>query len=146
MLPTLLRQADRNSMAFSREVRLPFLDHRLVELAFDLPSDLKVSGATTKVVLRRAMADFLPASVLGRYDKIGYAPPQAAWLRGPLRDLVADALHSQAFIDRPWTDVPYLQQAWDKLLAGETAYEGEIARALSLELWAQRFLDPGSWS
>lgn len=146
MLPTLRRQANRNSMAFSREVRLPFLDHRLFELAFDLPSDLKVNGATTKVVLRRAMAGYLPTSVLGRYDKIGYAPPQAAWLRGPLRDLVADALHSQAFIDRPWTDVPHLQQAWDELLAGETAWEGEIARALSLELWAQRYLDPGSWS
>jgi len=145
MLPTLLRQADRNSMAFSREVRLPFLDHRLVELAFDLPSDLKVSGATTKVVLRRAMAGFLPASVLGRYDKIGYAPPQAAWLRGPLRDLVADTLHSRAFLERPWTDAPHLQQTWQKLLAGEGGYENDIARGLSLELWAQRFLDPASW-
>jgi len=96
-------------------------------------------------VLRRAMAGFLPASVLGRYDKVGYAPPQAAWLRGPLRELVADTLHSQAFSERPWTDAVYLQQAWGKLLAGEAGYEYDIARGLSLELWAQGFLDPASW-
>ncbi|MBK7127729.1 MAG: hypothetical protein IPH65_17745 [Dehalococcoidia bacterium] len=66
-LPEFLRYADRNSMAFSREVRLPFLDHRLAEYAFGLPPDLLLKGATTKVVLRESMRSIVPmASSIGK--------------------------------------------------------------------------------
>jgi asparagine synthase (glutamine-hydrolysing) len=142
MLPSLLRHADRNSMAFGREVRLPFLDHRLVEFVFRLPPELKVSGATTKVVLRRAMAPYLPESVRRRRDKIGYAPPQAAWLRGPLAELVDDTFASARFTQRPWTDAAWLRQAWHAFRHGDPRHEADVVRFLSLELWARAFLDP----
>ncbi|HET8587093.1 MAG TPA: asparagine synthase (glutamine-hydrolyzing) [Candidatus Limnocylindria bacterium] len=144
MLPSLLRHADRNSMAFGREVRLPFLDHRLVEFVFRLPPELKVSGATSKVVLRRAMAPYLPDSVRRRRDKIGYAPPQADWLRGPLRELADDTFASERFADRPWTDVTHAREVWQAFRDGDPAPEAEVARALSLELWARAFLDPSA--
>ena len=145
MLPSLLRHADRNSMAFGREVRLPFLDHRLVELAFSLPADLKLSGATTKVVLREAMAAYLPASVRGRLDKVGYAPPQVAWLRGPLRELADDTFASESLAGRPWADAAWLRATWRSFLAGERRQEGDLVRALSLELWARAFLDAATF-
>jgi asparagine synthase (glutamine-hydrolysing) len=84
-LPEFLRYADRNSMAFSREVRLPFLDHRLVEYCFGLPPDLLLRRAVTKVALRQAMRGIVPDEILDRRDKLAYAPPQRQWIHGPLR-------------------------------------------------------------
>ena len=91
-LPEFLRYADRNSMAFSREVRLPFLDHRLVEFCFGLPPDLLLRGATTKVILRDAMRGIVPDRILDRKDKLAYAPPQRQWNHGPLRSWIVTML------------------------------------------------------
>ena len=79
-LVELLRYADRNSMAHSREVRLPFLDHNLVEFVFSLPDRFLVRDGWTKWILRTAFRDFLPAEISNRIDKLGYMPPQARWL------------------------------------------------------------------
>ncbi|MEO8541815.1 MAG: asparagine synthase (glutamine-hydrolyzing), partial [bacterium] len=95
-LPEFLRYADRNSMAFGREVRLPFLDHRLVEFCFGLPPDLLLSGATTKVILRESMRGIVPDRILDRKDKLAYAPPQRQWNHGPLRSWVVTMLQRAA--------------------------------------------------
>src|SRR5206468_10263316 len=84
-LQALLRFADRNSMAFGREVRLPFLDHRLVELSFAMGEEWKIGAGTTKRVLRDAMRGRVPAEILDRRDKLGFEAPDVAWLGGPLR-------------------------------------------------------------
>ena len=76
----LLRYADRNSMAHSREVRLPFLSHKLVEFVFSLPDAYKINNGWTKFVLRKAMDKILPNSICWRVDKIGYEPPQKKWV------------------------------------------------------------------
>jgi asparagine synthase (glutamine-hydrolysing) len=82
-LKELLRYADRNSMAHSREVRLPFLSHKLVEFIFSLPDEYKLNNGWTKFVLRKAMTTTLPESICWRVDKIGYEPPQRDWLSNP---------------------------------------------------------------
>jgi asparagine synthase (glutamine-hydrolysing) len=82
-LRNLLRYADRNSMAFGREVRLPFLSHELVEFLFTLPDDYKLSGGWTKKILREATVDILPEVIRLRPDKIGFATPEDAWLASP---------------------------------------------------------------
>jgi asparagine synthase (glutamine-hydrolysing) len=85
----MLRFADRNSMAFSREVRLPFLSHELVEFLFTLPPSYKISGGWTKRVLRKAMEPTLQKQITWRVDKLGFDPPQDAWLREPeVHDLI----------------------------------------------------------
>jgi asparagine synthase (glutamine-hydrolysing) len=84
-LPEILRYADRNSMAFSREVRLPYLDHRLVDFAFGLPPSLMHAKATTKLILRQAMSRIVPAEILERRVKVTFAPPQQQWLQGPMQ-------------------------------------------------------------
>jgi asparagine synthase (glutamine-hydrolysing) len=102
-LPALLRYEDRNSMAFSVESRVPFLDHRLVEFAFSLPSHIKFRGGYTKRVLRDAMSGLLPEPVRMRARKMGFATPELQWQRTVLKPLIRDAVSSGVlgdFIDR----------------------------------------------
>ncbi len=95
-LPEFLRYADRNSMAHGREVRLPFLDHRLVEFCFGLPPHWLLDGARTKAILRDAMEGIVPSAVLRRRDKLAYAPPQRAWAQGALRPWIERHLEAAA--------------------------------------------------
>ncbi|MEO6812539.1 MAG: asparagine synthase (glutamine-hydrolyzing) [Ginsengibacter sp.] len=83
-LQTLLRYADRNSMANSREVRLPFLYHELVDFLFTLPPYFKIHNGWTKWIMREASTNVLPETIQWRLDKIGYEPPQKKWFENPL--------------------------------------------------------------
>jgi len=141
-LPQLLRYADRNSMAFSVEVRLPFLDHRLVEYLLAIPAEQKIDGVTTKAVLREAMSGILPEEIRTRKDKLGFAPPESEWLRGPLREWVEDMFSSVQFRQREWVDVSALDRVWSRFKDGETALHGVLWRWLSLETWMRTCLAP----
>lgn len=78
-LPKLLHHQDRNSMAHSIESRPPFLDYRLIELVYSLPSDYKVNKGVTKFILRESLKELIPKKILNRYDKLGFATPQERW-------------------------------------------------------------------
>ena len=80
-LQELLRYADRNSMAQSREVRLPFLNHDLVEFIFSLPSSFKIRDGFTKWILRKSVENKLPDTINWRKGKVGYEPPQEEWMK-----------------------------------------------------------------
>ncbi len=80
-LPELLRYADRNSMAHSREVRLPFLFHELVEFIFSLPASYKIKNGFTKWILRKSMEQMLPVEITWRKGKTGFEPPQKDWMQ-----------------------------------------------------------------
>lgn len=82
-LINLLHYADRNSMAHSIEVRLPFLFHELVEFIFQLPDDFIIHNGWTKYILRKSMENILPKEIAWRKDKIGYEPPQSEWFNLP---------------------------------------------------------------
>jgi len=79
-LQDLLRYADRNSMAHSREVRLPFLFHELVEFCFSLPDEYKLKLGWTKYIMRSAFENVLPPEICWRKEKVGFEPPQNEWL------------------------------------------------------------------
>jgi asparagine synthase (glutamine-hydrolysing) len=83
-LEELLRYADRNSMAHGREVRLPFLNHELVQFIFSLPSHFKIHNGYTKWLLRKSMEKNLPESIVWRKEKIGFEPPQKQWMENIL--------------------------------------------------------------
>lgn len=92
-LPSLLRFADRNSMAHSVEVRLPYLSHELAEYLFSLPIEMKLNQGWTKYILRKAMESLLPEQITWRKDKIGYEPPQKHWLQSArMQEKIDDAL------------------------------------------------------
>ncbi|HEX9514308.1 MAG TPA: asparagine synthase (glutamine-hydrolyzing) [Puia sp.] len=91
----LLRYADRNSMAHGVEVRLPFLNHELVEFLFSLPSHFKIREGWTKWLLRVSMEDSLPREIVWRKDKTGYEPPQQTWMQDPvLQEYIHEARRS----------------------------------------------------
>lgn len=91
-LPSLLHYEDRNSMAFSIESRVPFLDHRLVEFVFSLTDGDKINKAETKYILREALKTILPFAIYSRKDKKGFVTPgENKWLRGPLNFLLEPA-------------------------------------------------------
>lgn len=91
----LLRYADRSSMAHGMEVRLPFLDHELVEFLFSLPSHFKIRDGWTKWLLRTSMEDVLPQDIVWRKDKTGFEPPQQLWMQHPaLQEYIRESRRS----------------------------------------------------
>ncbi|MDB5251212.1 MAG: hypothetical protein JWP27_381 [Flaviaesturariibacter sp.] len=103
-LEELLRYADRNSMAHSREVRLPFLFHELAEFLINVPASYKIKDGWTKYIMRAATAGRVPEEIVWRKDKIGYEPPQESWMaQDSVRGRIADArqtLVSQGVLEK----------------------------------------------
>lgn len=124
-LQELLRYADRNSMAHSREVRLPFLYNELVEFLFTLPAHMKINDGWTKWIMRSAFEADLPAEICWRKDKIGYEPPQKNWMETKtVKNKITEA--TQKLKDRNILsasgDSKPIQSAsnnWKLLMAGE---------------------------
>ncbi|MGW0066178.1 asparagine synthase (glutamine-hydrolyzing) [Streptosporangium sandarakinum] len=129
----LLVKVDITSMANSLEIRSPFLDHHLMEWAATLPSALKVRNRKTKLLLKRAVAPWLPEELL-RYPKQGFGIPLAAWLRGELRELVCDVLTDDTArgrnLFRPSAVRDLLQRHIDGADHGD-----QLWTLLQLELW-----------
>jgi asparagine synthase (glutamine-hydrolysing) len=94
-LEELLRYADRNSMAHGREVRLPFLNHQLVEFVFSLPAQFKINEGYSKWILRKSIDKLLPAEVVWQTKKTGFEPPQQQWMHNALlQDYMQEAKRS----------------------------------------------------
>jgi asparagine synthase (glutamine-hydrolysing) len=104
-LPHYLRMEDRNSMAHGVEARLPFLDYRLVSLAFRVPADRKVQGIWNKALLRSSLRGRIPESVRTRVEKMGFPTSLHTWVTGALAQPLADILASRAARERGIYDV-----------------------------------------
>ena len=145
-LPEILHADDALSMAFSVESRAPFLDHRLVELCFSLPYTDKIAGGWTKSILRRALADAVPAEILARRRKIGYSSPVTQWLRldENWRD-VRELLLDRACLERGVFDRRRLERVLSSFANGSQLHAihqtGRLWRWITLELWFQEFID-----
>lgn len=140
-VPYLTHYEDRASMAFSREVRLPFLDYRIVELMLNASIQSKLNGGWTKYSLRKAFSDLLPSQIAWRKDKQGFSMPQEEWLRGELKGDWISNLHPQAEIfKRGILDYEGLQTKFERFCArkGGVWYR-EIFAPLALEIWFQEF-------
>jgi len=133
----VMTKVDRTSMAVALEAREPLLDHRLVEAAARIPSRLKLSGGEGKTILKKAVADRVPADILAR-PKQGFEVPVAAWLRGPLRDMA----HARLFDPAPGAELldrASLVTLWDGHQSGRTDGSHQLWPALMFRLWAKRF-------
>lgn len=133
-LPTLLHFEDKNSMAFSLESRVPFLDHRLVEFGFQLlPEDRLSSEAETKYILREALKDILPQKVYARKDKKGFVTPgEIRWLNGPLRFL----LHPNRI--HPFFKKDFVLQLIRQYQSGDISQARLLWRMLTTNDWLLR--------
>lgn len=131
-LPTLLHFEDRNSMAFSIESRVPFLDHRLVELAFSLPDTDKISKGITKSILRESMQGILPNDIVNRMDKKGFVTPgEVKWLRGPLHFLLNDMDYSNLNM----LNTKQCKKIIDDYNKGDNSNAKIVWRLATLNLW-----------
>ena len=138
-LPELLRYEDRNSMAHSLEGRVPFLDHRLVELLYGLDARQLYERGTTKILLRRALSDLLPPAVQARRDKLGFVTPEQRFFHGRLGDFAEEVFSSPELRERGLVDADEALGRLKRHRAGvPTGFE--LWRALSVELWARRYL------
>lgn len=134
----LLVKADRASMASGLELREPLLDHRVVEAMLALPLRFKVSGATTKPLLRRIVEERL-ALPLPRQPKMGFAVPLATWLRGPLREACGDLLAAAAAPPHGWL-MPGAREALERDLARDVHRSADrIWTAMMYEAWRRRW-------
>ena len=130
----LLERGDRMSMAASLELRPPFLDHRLVELAFHLPSSVKVRRGVTKWVVKEVARQYLPDEVVDR-AKIGFRVPLDAWFRNSLRDMARDLLTGPDSFVGERLDRSAVRSLLAKHEAGDRNEEARIWTLLSLEVW-----------
>lgn len=138
-LPMLLRYEDRNSMASSIESRLPFLTPDFAELLLRLPEEYILGrDGTSKNVFRAAMRGIVPDAILDRRDKIGFATPEARWLK-TLRPWVDEALASDRARSIGALEVPAMQRDWQAVLAGKARFDFRIWRWVNLIRWAERF-------
>jgi asparagine synthase (glutamine-hydrolysing) len=137
LLPALLQVEDRMSMAHGLESRVPFVDHRVVEFAATMPSNVKFKNGEMKHILKQSLRDVLPPAVVTRQDKMGFPVPLQEWLRGPLRDFTRDVLSTPEARQRELTDNRAVLESIDR----EPQFGRKVWGLLCLELWQQQFHD-----
>ena len=128
----ILTKVDRASMAHALEVRVPFLDHKLVEWVSGLPSSLKIQGAEGKYMLKKALEPYLPHDIMYR-RKMGFSIPLAEWFRGPLKEKLRASLTSQRMADTGIFNLGNLAQMMDEHSSG--------ARDHNAALWSLLMFD-----
>ena len=135
----ILTKVDRASMAVSLEARVPFLDHRVVELAWRLPRHLKVQGGVNKWILREVLHRHLPRELFER-PKMGFGVPIDAWLRGPLREWAQTLLAPSALAATGLLKPALITQRWHEHLSGTRNWHYPIWNVLMFQTWHQRWL------
>lgn len=137
-LQKLLQYEDRNSMAFSIESRVPFLDYRLVEFIFSLPIKLKINKGWTKYILRKSMKGILPEKVRCRKDKMGFVTPQDLWLKeieSDVRKIV------NSFSKRGYVKSEEIPKILDGYYNGNNSLGKIVWKAFCLEIWFRVFFE-----
>ncbi|HUR82776.1 MAG TPA: asparagine synthase (glutamine-hydrolyzing) [Thermoanaerobaculia bacterium] len=132
----ILAKVDRASMAASLEAREPLLDHRVVELAWSLPPEMKVRGGTGKKILRDVLDRYVPRELIDR-PKMGFKVPIDTWLRGPLRGWAEDLLDEKRLREQGLLDVAQVRGVWNGFVNGRSAQQDHVWAVLMLEAWMQ---------
>ncbi|MEN6444934.1 MAG: asparagine synthase (glutamine-hydrolyzing), partial [Candidatus Cloacimonas sp.] len=141
-LQTLLHFEDRMAMANSVESRVPFLDYRLVDFVFSLPSRFKVNPPYTKVIHRSAMQELIPEEIYKRQDKgIFSSPFYQVWMKNELKSFINDIFNGSDFRQRGIWHLPKINDQWHKYLAGDNSQAEMLFNVVALELWFREFVD-----
>jgi asparagine synthase (glutamine-hydrolysing) len=130
----VLTKVDRATMSVALEARAPFLDHRVVELGWKLPTQFKIRKGVGKWPLRQLLYRYVPRELVDR-PKMGFAVPVGSWLRGPLRDWAEALLDQDARSANPWFHEDALRGAWQAHLAGRQDHSGGLWAVLMFQSW-----------
>ncbi len=141
-LEHLLKWEDSNSMWFSIEARVPFLDHHLVERTLSLPEDQIIDKGETKRILREATKGLLPEKIRVRQDKMGFGTPQDDWFRTPVfQSYITELIHSDTFASRTFMDINKVKKIYQDHLKGRGNHAKIIWKWIHLENWYRQFID-----
>lgn len=143
ILPTLLRNYDRYSMANSVEIRMPFMDYRMVQLGMSLPWKSRLHGGYSKSIIRDAMAPYMPRDIAYRRTKIGFNTPIVEWMKGPLKEYFTDIIGSVSFDNCDLIDSPDVKSRVNEVINNPKATFGmgeDAFMRLYPYLWEQYFL------
>ncbi|MCA9482385.1 MAG: asparagine synthase (glutamine-hydrolyzing) [Nitrospina sp.] len=137
-LPVQLHWADRDSMAFSIESRVPFLDYRLVEFVLGCPEEFKIQDALTKRILRKALKPFLPEKIYNRTDKMGFVTPEETWIRKHAPDSFRQALQEAVDNSLGVLAAGALSKG-EAIIAGREPFRNSLWRMISFGRWMRLF-------
>ena len=135
-LPRILRSVDRASMSCGREIRVPLLDHRLVEFCFNVPASYKIKDGTQRVFIRDAIKSHLPITHFSK-PKRAVVDPQLDWLRGPLSNWVEDLISSRSFIERGVFEPDSVRHEFELFKRGDSKTSFQVWQWVNIELWYQ---------
>ncbi|OAN48160.1 asparagine synthetase B [Paramagnetospirillum marisnigri] len=130
-------KTDRATMAASLEARLPFLDPAVAELAWSLPTGLKIDGGTGKAVLRRVLYRHVPRALVDR-PKMGFEVPLRRWLGGRLKDWADDLLAEDRLRRQGWLNASLVARCWSEQRSGAKNWQSEIWQVLMLQAWLEQ--------
>lgn len=135
-VPVLTHYEDRMSMAFSREIRLPFLDFRLVEFIFSLPLNFKMREGWTKWILRKSFENNLPDSIIWRKDKKGFTTPQEKWFRNDLKPEIEDLFNQPLLVEKyGLMKQSKIKQFYKEFLNDDKIWYKEVFNIITIEIW-----------
>lgn len=137
-LPSLLRYEDRNSMAFSVESRVPFMDYRLIEFTLGLPENLILRRGERKFILRQAFKGVVPDKVLQRRDKMGFVSPEERWLKGEGKDWFAHMIEAAGNIPRSIFAASEARELLKKMQNDVVPFSFDIWRISILSAWLKQ--------
>ena len=139
-VPRALRFNDRMSMMLSKELRVPFLDYRLVEFAYSLPINLLIDNDNTKAILRKFATKYIPKDV-AYAKKRSIQTPQNEWIASKFEPLIEEILNSQSFKNRGWININKAKELFYDYKKSNKANSFFIWQWINLELWAREYLD-----
>jgi asparagine synthase (glutamine-hydrolysing) len=132
----ILAKVDRASMAVALETRVPFLDHRVAELAARIPLDLKIRRGRGKHIVRELLYGLLPRELIDR-PKAGFGVPVGAWIKGPLRGWAEDLLDPSMLRDQGWFDPGIVRSRWRQHLSGQRDSAPALWAILMFQSWLE---------